>query len=193
MRKFIFIFFALIPSLLQAQTNSKTALLLIDIQDFYFPGGNSALVEPEAAAEKAALLLADFRSKNHLVIHVRHDYEPGGSIHTLVEPIVGEKIITKKEVNSFKDTDLLAYLNEKQIDTLVIAGMQTHLCLEGGVRAAHDFGFICLVVQDACATKDLVYDSITIPAKEVHFSTLHTLMAYSIIIDADDYLKSDNE
>jgi nicotinamidase-related amidase len=193
MRKFIFIFFALIPSLLQAQTNSKTALLLIDIQDFYFPGGNSALVEPEAAAEKAALLLADFRSKNHLVIHVRHDYEPGGDIHVSVKPLESEKIITKKEVNSFKDTDLLAYLNEKQIDTLVIAGMQTHLCLEGGVRAAHDFGFICLVVQDACATKDLVYDSITIPAKEVHFSTLHTLMAYSIIIDADDYLKSDNE
>jgi nicotinamidase-related amidase len=71
--------------------------------------------------------------------------------------------------------------------------MQTHMCLEGGVRAAHDFGFICFVVQDACATKDLVYDSITIPAKEVHFSTLHTLRAYSKIIDADDYLLSDKE
>jgi nicotinamidase-related amidase len=110
MRKVIFIFFALIPSLLQAQTNSKTALLLIDIQDFYFPGGNSALVEPEAAAEKAALVLADFRSKNQLVIHVRHDYEPGGDIHVSVKPLESEKIITKKEVNSFKDTDLLAYL-----------------------------------------------------------------------------------
>lgn len=190
MRKIIFLLFAFIPVLLQAQSTSKTALLLIDIQDFYFPGGNSALVEPGAAAEKAALLLADFRMKNQLVVHVRHDYEPGGDIHRLVKPLDGEKVITKKEVNSFKDTDLLAYLRENNIDTLVLAGMQTHMCLEGGVRAAHDFGFVCLVVQDACATKDLKFDDQIIPAKQVHYSTLSTLRSYAKIVDLETYLNT---
>lgn len=190
MLRIIIFVLAMIPSLLMAQTGSKTALLLIDIQDFYFPGGMSALVEPEAAAEQAALLLDDFRAKNQLVIHVRHDFEPGGDIHQLVRPLPDEKVITKKEVNSFIDTDLLSYLQEHQIDTLVIAGMQTHMCLEGGVRAAYDYGFVCFVVQDACATKDLKFNDQIIPAKHVHLSTLSTLGAYAKIIDTDVYLKN---
>lgn len=193
MLRIIIFVLAMIPSLLMAQSASKTALLLIDIQDFYFPGGMSALVEPEAAAEQAALLLDDFRAKNQLVVHVRHDFEPGGNIHQLVRPLPGEKVITKKEINSFKDTDLLNYLQEHQIDTLVIAGMQTHMCLEGGVRAAYDYGFICFVIQDACATKDLIFRSNIIEAKDVHESTLMTLRAYAKIIDTDDYLKLDEE
>lgn len=190
MLRIIIFVLAMIPSLLMAQTGSKTALLLIDIQDFYFPGGMSALVEPEAAAEQAALLLDDFRAKNQLVIHVRHDFEPGGDIHQLVRPLPDEKVITKKEVNSFKDTDLLSYLQEHQIDTLVIAGMQTHMCLEGGVRAAHDYGFVCFVVQDACATKDLLFDGEIIAAKDVHLSTLNTLKSYAKVLDTKTYLEN---
>lgn len=190
MLRIIIFVLAIIPSLLMAQTGSKTALLLIDIQDFYFPGGMSALVEPEAAAEQAALLLDDFRAKNQLVIHVRHDFEPGGNIHQLVRPLPDEKVITKKEVNSFKDTDLLSYLQEHQVDTLVIAGMQTHMCLEGGVRAAHDYGFVCYVVQDACATKELIFDGETIAAKDVHLSTLNTLKSYAKVLDTKTYLEN---
>lgn len=190
MLRIIIFVLAMIPSLLMAQMGSKTALLLIDIQDFYFPGGMSALVEPEAAAEQAALLLDDFRAKNQLVIHVRHDFEPGGNIHQLVRPLPDEKVITKKEVNSFKDTDLLSYLQEHQIDTLVIAGMQTHMCLEGGVRAAHDYGFVCYVVQDACATKNLLFDGEIITAKDVHLSTLNTLKSYAKVLDTKTYLEN---
>jgi len=193
MRKIILLLIVFFPVLLFSQESSKTALLLIDIQDFYFPGGNSALVEPEAAAEKAALLLADFRSKNQLVVHIRHDYEPGGGIHKLVAPLASEKVITKKDVNSFKDTDLLDFLHENKIDTLVLAGMQTHMCLEGAVRAAHDFGFQCIVIQDACATKDLNYEGLVIQAKEVHFSTLHTLRAYAQILNSSDFLDLDKD
>ena len=40
------------------EADSKTALLIIDVQNFYFPGGKAALVEPEKAAKKAAEVLA---------------------------------------------------------------------------------------------------------------------------------------
>ena len=40
-----------------SQRLDSTALILIDIQDFYFPGGRAALVEPEKAAEQAKKLL----------------------------------------------------------------------------------------------------------------------------------------
>ena len=70
-----------------------TALLIIDIQDFYFPGGKSPLVNPEAASSNAAKVLAAFRAAGNPVIHVRHEFEPGGSIHASVAPVEGEKRI----------------------------------------------------------------------------------------------------
>ena len=69
-----------------AQPGHK-ALLIIDIQDFYFPGGKSALVEPEKAAANAALLLDNFRKEKLTVIHVHHISEPGGKINDIVKPL----------------------------------------------------------------------------------------------------------
>jgi nicotinamidase-related amidase len=107
-----------------------TALLIIDIQDFYFPGGKVPLVEPEAAAKNAGKVLAAFRAEGKPVIHVRHDFEPGGSIHQSVAPIEGEKVFTKTEVSCFNGTKVLAHLKETGVEKLVIIGMQTHMCLE---------------------------------------------------------------
>jgi nicotinamidase-related amidase len=165
------------------------ALLIIDIQDFYFPGGKSALVEPEKAAANAALLLKDFRSRNLLVIHVRHNAEPGGKINDIVKPLPAEKIISKDEVNCFLKTDLLDYLKANKIDTLVICGMQTHMCVEAATRAAGDYGFKCVLVHDACATKDLKFGDKIIKAEDVHYSTLSTLKNYAIVESTKEYLK----
>ena len=152
-----------------------TALLIIDIQDFYFPGGKVPLVEPEAAAENAGRVLAAFRETGKPVVHVRHDFEPGGSIHATVAPIEGEKVFTKNEVSCFNGTQVLAHLKDLGVEQLVIVGMQTHMCLEAATRAAHDLGFEVTVVGDACATRDLTYGDRTVPAADVHASTLATL------------------
>jgi nicotinamidase-related amidase len=172
---------------LSAQPGHK-ALLIIDIQDFYFPGGKSALVEPEKAAANAALLLKDFRSRNLPVIHVRHNAEPGGKINDLVKPLPSEKIISKDEVNCFLKTDLLDYLKTNKIDTLVICGMQTHMCVEAATRAASDYGFKCILVHDACATKDLKFGDKVIKAEDVHYSTLSTLKNYAVVKSTKEYL-----
>lgn len=174
---------------LSAQTG-KRALLLIDIQDFYFPGGNSALVEPEKAADNAALLLDYFRKNKLLVIHVRHNYEPGGKINDIVKPLPDEKIITKNEVNSFLGTDLLEFLKANKTDTLIICGMQTHMCVEAATRAASDYGFKCILIHDACATKDLKFGDKIIKAEDVHYSTLSTLKSYALVESTREYLNS---
>jgi nicotinamidase-related amidase len=173
---------------ISAQTSHK-ALLIIDIQDFYFPGGKSALVEPEKAAANAALLLTDFRKKNMKVIHVRHNSEPGGKINDIVKPLPSEKIISKDAVNSFLGTDLLEFLKANKTDTLVICGMQTHMCVEAATRAASDYGFKCILIHDACATKDLKFGDYTIKAADVHYSTLSTLKSYAVVQSSAEYLK----
>jgi nicotinamidase-related amidase len=166
-----------------------TALLIIDIQDFYFPGGKVPLVEPEAAAKNAGKVLAAFRAEGKPVVHVRHDFEPGGSIHQSVAPIEGEKVFTKTEVSCFNGTKVLAHLKETGVEKLVIIGMQTHMCLEAATRAAYDHGFEVTVVGDACATRDLKYGDRTVPAADVHASTLATLnRTYAKVVDTEAFL-----
>jgi nicotinamidase-related amidase len=86
----------------------------------------------------------------------------GSPIHKNVTPLPGEKLITKKEANSFNGTDLLTYLKSLNIKRLVICGMQTQMCVEATTRAAYDLGFKCIVVEDACTTRNLKYGGRTI-------------------------------
>ena len=150
-----------------------TALLLIDIQEFYFPGGKLPLEHPEAASAKAAAVLKLFRDQKLPVIHIQH---AGGSpIHADVAPLPGEKVITKEEANAFDRTDLLETLKSLHVKRLILCGMQTHMCLEAATRAAYDYGFKCIVVADACATRPLKWGDRTVSAADVHASTLASI------------------
>jgi Amidases related to nicotinamidase len=126
-------------------------LLLVDIQNDYFPGGAMELDGSEAAGGKAAELLSAFRSRKLPVIHVRHvSARPGSTfflpgtkgadIRPCVLPEGGEAVFVKHFPNSFRETQLLDSLRELNPDRLVIAGMMTHMCIDTTVRAAADLG-----------------------------------------------------
>ena len=163
-----------------------TALILIDIQNDYFPGGAMELVGCAAAAQQARTLLDAFRERQLPVFHVRHIAARPGStfflpdtagaeIHELVAPQPGEMVLVKHFPNSFRDTGLLLALEESSVDNLVICGMMTLMCVDATVRAAFDFGLSCTVAGDACATKALLFNGDEIPAKEVHGAFLAAL------------------
>ncbi len=173
---------------LKAQVPDSTALIIIDIQQFYFPGGSVPLENPQAAAEKAASLLTWFRENHKPVVHVGHISRSGSEFHPLVLPATGEKVIMKGEVNAFLNTDLEKFLRENHIKNLILCGMQTHMCLEGATRAAHDLGFSCTVAADACTTRDLTWGDTTVKAAEVHAATLATLKSYAAVRNVDDII-----
>ena len=168
---------------------SRSALLIIDVQHFYFPGGAAALVEPERASRNAAKILGSFRTRGDLVVHVRHEASAGAEIHEHVAPIEGEQVFTKTEVSCFNGTDLLAYLRQARVTELVICGMMTHMCVEAAARAAHDLGFEVTVIEDACATRDLEFGGTKISAADVHASTLATLARkYAKVVTTERFL-----
>ena len=188
-RKYIF-FLCLLVAGTSLSLAQKTALLIVDVQEFYFPGGRMQLVNPEQAGMNAGLLLDHFRKNEMQVYHVRHNFEPGGDIHPYVKPQGDEPIISKDQVNAFVGTGLLEMMQGDSIEQLVVCGMQTHMCLEAAVRAAHDLGFSCLVASDACATRALQYEEHIIPAKNVHYSTLNTLQgSYARVLSTDAIIK----
>lgn len=162
----------------------KTALLVIDIQDFYYPGGLLPLSGPEAASARAAELLAAARAHGTMVVHVGHNASAGRGFHADVAPLEGEAVVMKDEVNAFLGTDLQARLQAAGIKRLVVCGMQTHMCVEGAARAAADLGYEVVVVADACATRDLKWRDTVVPAAMVHAATLATIERnYGKVVD----------
>lgn len=189
MKKLLFILSFIISIVTHAQNPMpKTALLIIDIQNFYFAGGSSELVNPVPASLNAQKLLIHFREANQMIIHIKHGDGQGAAIHSNVAPLAGEKIIVKNEVNSFLHTDLLDFLNKNDIKKLVLCGMQTNMCLEAATRAASDYGFECTVIQDACAAKNQTFDCKTVQAEDVQLAALATLKAYAKVINTEEYL-----
>lgn len=178
----------------------KTALLLIDIQNDYFEGGTMTLVDSEKAAENAKLLLEKFRNEGLPVIHIQHiatkptatfflPETRGAEIHDKVKPLPTEKVIIKHFPNSFRETGLLACLNDSKIESLVICGMMTHMCIDATTRAAKDYGFTCTVAGDACTTKDLEINGKTVKAEDVHNGFLAALnYFYSTVTTTNNYL-----
>jgi nicotinamidase-related amidase len=178
----------------------KTALILIDIQNDYFPGGKMELVGSIQAAAAATRLLAAFRKNDWSVYHVQHvSKQPGASfflpdtpgvqIHQSVTPLPHEPVITKHFPNSFRATDLEERLRADKVGTLLICGMMSHMCVDATVRAAFDLGFSCIVTHDACATRDLTFEGLTVPAAQVHASFLAALGAvYAQVKGVDEIL-----
>jgi nicotinamidase-related amidase len=164
----------------------NTALLIIDIQNDYFPGGAMELEGSTEAGARAGKLLHAFRGKGLPVIHVQHistrpgasffvPGTPGVDIHPSVAPLDGETVIRKSYPNSFRDTPLLQHLRDKDISRLVVAGMMTQMCIDTTVRAAADLGFACTLAYDACATRDLSFGGATVPAASVQTAFLAAL------------------
>jgi nicotinamidase-related amidase len=158
-----------------------SALLIIDIQNDYFPGGAMALADPDAAAANAAKLLAAYRKKGLPVIHMQHlsvrpgatffiPGTPGAEIHASVKPLPGETVFQKNFPNCFRETGLLEHLRGAGISNLVIAGMMTHMCVDTTTRAAADLGFACSLAHDACATKALAFNGVEVAAGNVQAS-----------------------
>ncbi|UCG51344.1 MAG: cysteine hydrolase [Candidatus Latescibacterota bacterium] len=180
-----------------AQTESPrtadagTSLLIIDVQEFYFPGGAVPLDDPEAASRNVGRLLKKFRDEKKMIIHIGHNAEKDVAFHSEAKPRAGEKVIFKDEISAFNGTELLEYLKTNGIRRLVICGMQTHMCVEAAVRSAHDLGFECILVHDACATRDLKFEDRTIVAEDVHYSTLSSLGGtYATIVDTHTFIST---
>ena len=167
----------------------KSALLLIDIQNDYFPGGAMELAGMTRAAAHAAEALAAFRQAGRPRFHVQHialgpgapffrPDTPGVEIHESVRPLTGEPIIRKHYPNAFRDTGLLETLTTAGVKELVICGAMSHMCIDATTRAAADLGFRCTVVHDACAARDLTFGGLVIPAAQVHGAFMAALGSY---------------
>ncbi|MEP5153525.1 cysteine hydrolase family protein [Planktotalea sp.] len=182
---------------------THSALILIDIQNDYFPSFPAAkypLPHMEAAAENAALLLTKARKDGVKIIHIRHIspstnapfFHPGtagSEIHQSVSSQKGEIVVHKARPNSFQGTELGAILEQAGIKELTICGAMSQMCVDATARAAVDFGYKVTLVHDACAAANATFGEVSVPAAQVHAAIMAPLAAsYAQVIATRDYL-----
>lgn len=177
----------------------QKALLLIDLQNDYYPGGDFELAGIDQASATAASLLARFRAEGRPVIHVRHEFptadapffrpgSAGAEIHPSVAPLASEPIVTKQQINSFAATNLQAQLEALGVKDLVVAGAMSHMCIEGATRAAVDLGYRVEVIHDACATRDQEFNGRHVAAADVHAASMAALgFGYAKVLALKDW------
>ena len=137
---------------------SKTALLIVDVQqgldDPYYGARNN----PEAERHIAELLAA-WRAERRPVIHVKHMSVnpssrlrpdlPGNEFKPEAMPVEGEPIFQKSVNSAFIGTGLESYLRSHGIEHVVMAGISTDHCVSSSARTAANLGFTVTVVGDA--------------------------------------------
>jgi nicotinamidase-related amidase len=180
---------------------NEPALIVIDIQNDYFPGGKCELEKPLEAAAQARKAMDAFRAQGLPVIHIQHasirpgaDFlladTPGMAIHELVQPMPDEIVYLKHFPNAFKETPLLPHLRESGIKELVLVGMMTFMCVHATARAASDLDFRCIVLHDATAAKAIAFNGVSVPAAHVQAAFHGALaFAYAEVTDTDAYLE----
>ncbi|MGL3822205.1 cysteine hydrolase family protein [Sphingopyxis sp. R3-92] len=179
---------------------STSAIIVIDLQNEYWPGGNVPLEGVGAAAANAARVLEKARASGGFIVHVQHlsadpsvpIFQPGShgaEINAAVRPAGDELLVQKYYPNAFRDTGLKQILDDKAVKNVVIVGAMSHMCIAATARAAADFGYGVTVLHDACATREVDFDGVTVPAAHVHAANMSALAyAYGAVIPTDAYL-----
>jgi nicotinamidase-related amidase len=179
---------------------TDTALILVDIQNDYFEGGNWPVARMAEASANAAKLLDHARKSGQTVVHVRHEirsenppfFRPGSEgarIHASVAPLEGEAVILKHYPNSFRETGLLALLQDGGIRKVTICGAMSQMCIDATARAAADLGFEVTVAEDACGAKAVSFGDVQVDPEQVHATIMGALSGtYAKVVKTEAYL-----
>ena len=125
----------------------KSKVLIIHTREGHRPDMTDA---PRAKVERGApsMRIGDMSAMGRILIRG----ERGHDFIDELQPIAGEPVIDKPGKGAFYATDLGAILQHRGIDTLIVCGVTTEVCVHTTVREANDRGFRCIVPGDCCAS-----------------------------------------
>lgn len=138
----------------------NTVLLVVDVQ--------TALIDNHPFNEKNVIdnikkLIISARKNNIEVIYFRHNdgvgtpFEKnttGWEIYHEIKPTEDETIFDKKFNSAFHKTGLEIYLDSRNIENLIIVGLQTEYCIDATIKSAFDLGYKIIIPEDTNTTFD---------------------------------------
>lgn len=142
---------------------NKNVLLVVDVQTALI---NEHPYNEQKVIENIKRLISVARENETEVIYVQHDDGVGSDLEQgtdgwqvfeEIAPNHNEKIFEKHYNSAFLKTDLKAYLDSKQITTIILVGLQTEYCINTTCTSAFEFGFKLIIPEETNTTFDNEY------------------------------------
>ena len=190
----------------------QIALVLIDIQkDFWEPMSGDQTFK--AFPENVARLLSLSREKGYNIIHIRSVFKPdrsdwmlfyrpdgrgqipciagtkGTEFTEFAAPMDGEKVMEKQTFDSFIGTDLEEHLQSHGIKAVLIAGLETSVCVLFTANSAYQRKYLPLVVSDACADTGTRHENALEMYVNLSFKTITTSRLIEDIQSINELIK----
>jgi nicotinamidase-related amidase len=158
------------------------ALLVIDVQNEYFTG-KLKVTHPNGALDNI-LKAMDAAESLHMPIVVIQNSSPFPEspvfrrnspewvLHPEIERRPSSLLMEKNLPGSFTDTGLESFLRKRQIDTVTISGLMTHICCDTTSRQAFHLGFKVEFLSDATGTLSLDNSAGSVTAEDLHRTVL---------------------
>jgi maleamate amidohydrolase len=147
------------------------ALILVDgLRAFFDPVGLHYYPEVRAVEEPLRRLLASARERDRLVVHAVERHRPGlvdfeqpklpehcligdrdGEFWPAFEPVerAREIVVPKRRYSAFFATDLALLLREQGVDTVVVGGVKTNVCIRATCQDAFAHGLRVVLPREA--------------------------------------------
>jgi nicotinamidase-related amidase len=182
---------------------TERALIVIDVQNDYFPGGAWALPHAERALPRIQRLIEAARERGEPVVFIQHvmptgapvfaEGSQGGALHGALDVRPEDPRFSKRHPSSFQETGLQDYLQTAGVRALDVCGFMTQMCCDTTTREAYARGYRVRLFKEACAARDLVVDGETIPHETVHKATLGALARFAKIVSTDEAGQSQSQ
>jgi ureidoacrylate peracid hydrolase len=202
----------------------RTALLVIDLQrDFCSEEGALASLGSDVSpcrdvADRIAGFLPRVRGKLALIAFFKLVYDlnemsesqqerlvrngqpaicASGSAgaELFVTPASEDVVFTKHRYSAFSNEQFQQLLRERGINTIVVVGVDTHICVEGTVRHCYDLGYRMLVLSDLVATRrsELSRQKNSLALCERYFALIIESDNFSNLLHAKEVLASNKK
>ena len=156
------------------------ALLVIDIQQDYFPGGKFPLEGAEEALQHALTAIERAKREGTKVVAIQHlapagapffeEGSEGARLHPKIEDAVrGEALVTKREADSFLNTNLASVLQEAGVNELEVVGMMTQHCVTHTSLSPGAHGKPVKIYGDACAAPTRALSALALSGLKARF------------------------
>jgi nicotinamidase-related amidase len=156
----------------------KKALLIIDLQNDYFPGGKFPLWNTDVTLSNIEQAIKSAKAKEVPIVHIQHIANPemgiapffnqetdGSKIHPrILEAAPDAPIVVKEFADSFVNTNLEETLSGLGVTELLVCGMMTQNCVTHTAISKSAEKYKVSILSDCCTTVDEMIHNIALHA-----------------------------